>query len=88
MRERELAKLQGFCKMEVEYLCNLKAYLGLHFAKNVKIGPRRMWEKEKRKDGIGLERQQKNKNKIKKEGGPRKGRQKESPTWAKVKGDA
>jgi hypothetical protein len=45
-RERELAKLQGFCKIEVEYLCNLKAYLGLHGAKRVKnlttTGPRRI----------------------------------------------
>lgn len=30
-------KLQGFCKMEVEYLCSFNAYLGLQCAKGEKL---------------------------------------------------
>lgn len=30
-------KLQGFCKMEVEYLCSFNAYLGLRCAKGEKL---------------------------------------------------
>lgn len=75
-----MAKLQGFCKIEVEYLCNLKAYLGLHGAKRVKLD--NYWSKknmrEEKEDGIGarMPKKKKKKGDLEKEG-----RERESPTW-------
>lgn len=69
-----MAKLQGFCKIEVEYLCNLKAYLGLHGAKRVKVDI--YWSKKNMREGKGLECQKKKKGGLEKEG-----RERES-TWA------